>query len=117
MTGYEEFERSQGLGNVGDNKEFVVASISTITVHFNDSTNTSANDTATNLYFDHNAQRHSIVIRPDKTIAISKINGVALTDPITVTSNGYTERFWGGGFNSLEIQVQSTNTDIKIRCI
>lgn len=118
MSGNEEWDREQVTTKVGDNKEFVVVGISTVTVHFNDSSLTSANDTSTDLYFDHNANRHKICLRTDKTLRISKINDVTLTSPITVVAaTSYTERFFGGGYNSLELLIESANTAVKVRVL
>ena len=119
MLDENEFQRDRANTEVGDNKEFSVAAISTITVYFyTEAGTTSASDTASAKYFNTSQRRHKLVIRPDKTILINKLNGVTLTDPITIVGvTSYTEKFGGSGYVSMEIDTQDTATDIKIRCM
>ena len=73
---------------VPDNVEFSVATANTeVTINVqNNSSLTSANDTATQKYTDSNKTRHRYVVGADKAILITKYNGVALTDPRTVVA-------------------------------
>ncbi len=87
----------------GDNKEFAVDGTKTVTIHINDSTKTSTDDTDTDKYFNNLLSASSIAycgsgtaffLRANQTITITKINDITFTDPITVTDNkGHREEF------------------------
>lgn len=103
------------IEGVGDNKEFTVADISTVTIYFNDS-NTSADDTATNRYFDNGSLAKAFTIRPNQTIQILSINGQTFTDPISVFINTvYTEKFDTPTIFKMEILTTVANTHIRLR--
>ena len=86
-------------GGVGENKEFAVATLSDVTLNFNDSSHTSADDTATQKYFDNQIDGSSssvtaFFLRANQTIQIVSMNNVTFTDPITVIANaGHRELF------------------------
>lgn len=112
----------------GDNKEFAVDGTKTITIHINDSTKTSADDTDTDKYFDNNLNANSTVycgsgtaffLRNDQTIQILGMNNITFTDPITVTDNkGHREEFNVRMLETITIrttQSTGTTTNIKFR--
>ena len=109
----------------GENKEFAIAAISDVAVHIDDSSNTSANDTATDKYFDTQinsltssafAKARAFALRPDQTVLITKINGKTLTDPYTAVKNkGIEEQFDNAIISSLTIRTTVVNTNIKLR--
>ncbi len=111
----------------GLNKNFAVDGIKTVTI-FIDSTNTSANDTDTNKYFDNNLSDNNganandaraISIRNDKTIEIISMNLTTFTDPIDITlSKGHKETWDKPHLYKLVIKTtvaSGTTTNIKIR--
>jgi len=109
---------SQGgsIETVGDNKEFGVAAISDVTVHFNDSDNTSANDTATVKYFDTDGLVKVYQLRSDQTVQVVSINGVTMTDPITaVADKGIVEKYDTATVFKMVIRTTVVNTNIKLR--
>ena len=74
----------------GENREFLVASASDVTVFFNggpDSDKTSADDTATEKYTDNYGSRKIYQIRNTEAIQVISINGVTFTEPITVVKD------------------------------
>ncbi len=86
----------------GDNMEFGVDGTKTVNINIG-STNTSANDTDTEKYFDnvlsasgstsYNSAK-AFFLRADQTITIIGINNITFTNPITVTDNkGHREEF------------------------
>lgn len=106
--------------NIGDNKEFGVATVSDVTIFFGKSGVTSANDTATEKYFDNAPGDINSVkgffLRNDKTIVIVSMNDVIFTDPITVTiDKGHKETFGFPQISEMVIRTTDTNTNIKIR--
>ena len=104
------------IETVGDNKEFSVIAISDVTVYFGDNANTSANDTATNKYFDTWGTVKSYQIRSDQTVQIISINGVTMTDPITcVADKGIIEKYDVPTVFKMVIRTSVANTNIKIR--
>jgi len=121
------FERQFTQGYIGENKEFSVANTSTITLNFNDPTGkTSANDNATTgvYYTDVAHPRRKFVLRCNQSIQINKINGVTLTDPISVVigdgsvvpaSAIHKEEYDFPTLISMEIEVLTANTNIKLR--
>jgi len=107
----------------GDNKEFAVAAISDVTVYI-DHANTSANDTATEKYFDNalsdggagQDEARAIFIRNDNTIQIVGMNETTFTDPITITKDvGHRETFDKHWLRSLVIRTTVDDTNIRIR--
>ena len=113
MSSYNSFD------GIGDNKEFAIAAISDVTVWLNGGTtgiNTSANDTATNKYFDNYTTAKAFCLRPNKTVEIVSINGVVLTDPYTaVVDKGITEKLDAPLLFKMVIRTTETNTSIKLR--
>ena len=102
--------------NIGDNKEFAVASASEIDVYFN-SSNTSANDTATTKYVDNNVLIKQLQIRTDQAIQIVGYNGIDFTDPISIVANAsLIEKFDTPTVFRITIRTLTANTNIKIRC-
>jgi len=100
---------------IGDNKEFTITSISDVTLYFN-STQTSADDTETERYFDNGSCVKSFTIRPNQTIQIVSINGVTLTDPITIFINTvYTEKLDTPTIFKMVIRTTVANTHIRMR--
>jgi len=106
--------------NVGDNREFGVSGIATVTVHFgNVGGKTSADDTATDKYVDNHTSGTKFNVRSDQTIKITKINNITLTDPITVLINaGHTEKFTNPVLSSITFETTVTGTtNVKVRVI
>jgi len=102
---------------IGDNKEFTVTDISDVTIHFG-TDNTSANDTATNKYFDNHPYIgvKAFCLRPDQTVEIVSFNGVELTDPYTaVVDKGITEKLDAPFLFKMVIRTTVANTHIKLR--
>mgnify|MGYP001584460985 FL=1 len=105
---------------VGNNMEFVVASISDVTIFFN---NTGA-DSDTEKY-PHNsninqaASARKIAIRPNQTIQIVGMDNVTFKDPITVIINTtWTERFserFGKPISKMILRTTIADTTIRIR--
>ena len=109
-------------GYVGDNKEFSVVTTGEITIHFFNVGNlTSVNDNTTtkNYYFDKNKSTRKYVLRTNQAVEITEINGVVMTDPITValiSSSGYhREEFDDTTAYKIKINILTGNTNIKIR--
>lgn len=104
---------------IGDNKEFAVATISDVTIYFNGGsggTNTSANDTATEKYIDNPHAVKSFALRSDNTVQIVSINGITFTDPYTaVADKGITEKMDSPVIYTMVIRTTATNTNIKLR--
>ena len=109
----------------GENKEFGVATISDVTIHINDSSKTSADDTATDKYLDNQLTESSTAmcgsgtaffLRADQTIQIVGINKITFTDPITVViDKGHREEFNVRILEQIIIRTTVVNTNIKIR--
>ena len=100
---------------IGDNKEFTVTDISDVTVYFNNE-NTSANDTATERYLDNGSLVKSITFRPNQTIHIVSINGVTMTDPISIFINSvYTEKYDTPTIFKMVIRTTVANTHVRLR--
>ncbi len=111
----------------GDNKEFAVDGTKTININIG-SSNTSANDTDTEKYFDNplstsegtsfNSAK-AFFLRNDQTIQIIGMNGITFTDPITVTDNkGHREEFNQPWISKITIRTTlstGSTTKIKIR--
>ncbi len=108
------------IENEGENKEFYVADISDVTVYIGKSGYTSANDTATEKYF-NNAMSpipsaSKISIRSDQTVQIVSMNAVIFTDPVTVIINkGHTELFDTPMIYKLVLRTTVANTLIRLR--
>ena len=104
---------------IGENKEFTVVSISDVTVYFNGGstgTNTSANDTETAKYFDTQGLVKAFTFRPNQTIQIVSMNGVTLTNPISIFINTvYTEKFDVSTVFKLVVRTTVANTHIRLR--
>ena len=112
------FQRTDGIG---DNKEFSVASPSEITIHLGDADSvgkTSANDTATDYYLDTRKSARKFFLRTDQALTITKYNGIALTDPITValvsSAGSHKQEFDALVLMSMSIQTSTANTNLKI---
>ena len=109
----------------GENKEFAIAALSDVTIYINDSSNTSANDTATAKYFDAQvdsitksgfASARAFFLWADQTIKIVSMNGKTFTDPITVTINkGIGENFDYPIIWKMKIRTTVVNTNVKLR--
>ena len=108
----------------GDNREVNLASAVGTEVTFNFcSSNTSADDTETEKYFNNISRpiRHA-VIRPSATILITKMTDntgieTTFTDPITVVTNTaiVEERF--GLIQTITFKVQTNPTNLKLRVV
>jgi len=93
-----------------DNKEPKVVTIGSDVI-FNFSDN--GTDTATTLYYSLGSQgAYSLSIRPSSTVLITKMNGITLTDPITISTAGYSDKYIQ--LRSCEIQTTAANTTIKV---
>jgi len=108
------------IENEGDNKEFYVADISDVTVYIGKSGKTSADDTATERYFNNAmtpiASASKLSIRNDQTIQIVSMNGVTFTDPITIIINkGHTEIFDSPIIYKIVLRTTVVNTLIRMR--
>ena len=102
--------------STGDNLEFNVASTSDVTINFADSSNTSANDTATTKYTDTSKRRKAFCLRPNKAVQIISFNGVALTDPYSCKANGSITENWDTPLiTSIVIRVITADTNLKLR--
>lgn len=102
--------------NIGDNKEFAVATASDVTIYLTNSTNTSANDTATEKYLDNGLAVKTYQLRNNKTCQILSINGVAFTDPITsIVDKGVVEKTDSAIIFKMVIRTLEDNTNIKLR--
>lgn len=106
--------------NEGDNKEIGIADISDVTFYFGKSGVTSANDTATDKYFDNapgdiNSVR-GFFLRSNQTVQIVSMNDIVFTDPITVVINlGHKETFQVPLIFKMVIRTTVVNTNIKLR--
>ncbi len=111
---------------IGDNKEFSVATTGEITIFFNNTSLTSADDDVDNrnYYFDTSKSRRKFVLRVDKSVTITKENGETLTNPITVNIGDgsitpatgiHREEFDTLVLQSITINVLTANTNIKLR--
>ena len=105
----------------GENKEFAIALISDVTIYVNDSTNTSANDTAIKKYFDNQlpnpfASAKKFALRSDNTVQIVSINNVTFTDPYTaIVDKGISETFDVPTVWKMVIRTTAVNTAVKLR--
>lgn len=103
----------------GDNREVGLPTIGDYTFHIGDApTNTSADDTVTDKYFDHPGARTSFCLRTDQTVQIISINGLTFTDPYTCVVNGsITERELkiNEFITKMVIRTTVVNTNIKLR--
>lgn len=111
-------------GSVGDNKEFAVAAISDVNIHIGVSGKTSADDTATDKYFDnlmstdgaYCSTAKAFYIRSDQTVQIVGMNNTTFTNPITVVINkGHRELFDVRQVFKIVIRTTVVNTNLKIR--
>jgi len=101
--------------SMGDNKEFTSTAIEDITIYFVH-TNTSADDTATEKYFNISSATKYLNIRNDQTIQIVSMNDITFTDPITVVINkGHTEKLDVPNLWRMVIRTTTAGTNIKIR--
>jgi len=93
-----------------DNKEPVIVTVGTnVTFNFSDD----GTDTATTYYYNLGSQgAYSLSIRPSASVLITKMNGKTLTDPITVSTAGYTDKYIQ--LRNCEIQTATANTILKI---
>lgn len=93
-----------------DNKEPKIVTIGTdVTFNFSDN----GIDTATTYYYNLGSQgAYSLSIRPSATVLITKMNGKTLTDPITVSTAGYSDKYIQ--LRNCEIQTTAANTTIKV---
>ena len=111
----------------GENKEFGVDGTKTININIG-STNTSANDTDTEKYFDTAlsssgntsfGSARAFFLRNNQTIQILGINNITFTDPITVVINkGHREEFNQPFIFKITIKTTvagGTTTNIKLR--
>jgi len=107
------------IETIGDNREFTVINASDVTVYFNggsDGTKTSADDTATERYYNNNGTVKAFTIRPEETIQIVSMNGTTFADPITVIKNTvYTEKFDTAAVVFMVIRTALANTHVRIR--
>lgn len=114
-------------GGEGDNKEFAVDGTQTVNINL-DSSKTSADDTATEKYFDVNLttsgntpynSARAFFLRNDQTVEIIGMNNVTFTDPITVVLNkGHREEFNQALIFKITIKTTvatGTTTNIKLR--
>ena len=110
----------------GDNKEFAVDGTKTINIILD--SNTSANDTDTEKYFDNDLSAtegtpfntaKAFFLRNNQTIQILGLNNVTFTDPVEVTLNkGHREEFNQPWIFKIKIRTTvatGTTTNIKIR--
>ncbi len=110
----------------GDNKEFAVDGTKTINIILD--SNTSANDTDTEKYFDNDLSAtegtpfntaKAFFLRNNQTIQILGLNNVTFTDPVEVTLNkGHREEFnqpWIFKITIRTTVATGTTTNIKIR--
>lgn len=110
----------------GDNKNFAVDGTKTVTIYI-DHSNTSADDTDTEKYFDNTLsdsgaaqdEAKAISIRNDQTIQIISMNETTFTDPIDVILNkGHRETWDKAWLRKLVIKTTvaaGTTTNLKIR--
>lgn len=103
-------EQSRLFSPKFDNKETVIASSgTTVTFNFRDD----GIDSADTFYYNLGAGgAKSFVLRPSATIIITHINGREMSDPITVTTAGWTDKFLE--VSSLTIDTAADNTSIKL---
>ena len=105
--------------NLGDNREFGVASPSDVTVYFTGGPTgvlTSTSDTATTKYTDSLQSIRAFALRSDQTVQIVSINSVTFTEPITVTADKtHVENLDIGIITSMVIRTLTANTNIKLR--
>ena len=104
----------------GDNKEFAIASISDVTVHFGTSGKTSADDTATDKYFDNTPgdinSAKGIFLRCDQSILVVGMNAITFTDPIFVAKDtSIKETFATPFIFEMVIRTTVVNTNLKLR--
>jgi len=93
-----------------DNKEPLVATLGTnVTFNFKDD----GIDTSTAFYYNlGRSGAYSVSIRPSAIVLITKMNGITLTDPITISTSGYVDKYIE--LRDCEIQTTANNTTIKV---
>ncbi len=104
----------------GDNKEFAIATLSDVTLHFGTSGKTSANDAVTDKYFDNTPGDINSVkgffLRNDQSVLIVSMNAVIFTDPISVPKDkGHKETFATPFIFEMVIRTTVVDTNLKIR--
>jgi len=97
-------------GSPLEHTQLVVTSAGQITV---DIENTGTDD-ATHEYIGYGKVATKVVIRTDKAISITKINGNTLKSPLPIAANG--SFTWANGFqwSSFELDVQDVTANIDI---
>lgn len=113
------------MGGVGDNKEFSVAATGLITVTFRSELNSGDDNTTTGqYYFNIDRTVRKFVLRTNQTIEITRLNGLTLTDPITVAigdgsitpaSGIHKEEYDQPILASMQLRILTTNTNLKLR--
>lgn len=104
----------------GDNKEFAVSGVADVTLHFgNVGGKTSADDTATNKYFDNHVTATKFAVRADQTILEVGVNNKTFTDPVTIILNTtHTEKYDTPFVSKIVLRTTSAGTtNIKVRAI
>lgn len=103
-------EHSRLFPNKSDNKEPTVATLGTdVTFNFKDD----GTDTATTKFYNlGNGGAYHVSIRPSDTVVITTMNGVTLTDPITVSTAGFTDTHTQ--LSSIIIQTTANDTSVKV---
>ena len=102
-------EHARLFGKKVDNKEPTIASISAVEFVFNES----GTDTATAYYYDlGSGGAYHVSIRPSATVLITKVNGVTLSNPITVSTAGYFDKQieW----HTCTIETTAINTILRV---
>jgi len=97
-------------GNVLENTQLIVTTPRQITVEIEDN----GTDDDNNEYLNYGKLATKVVIRTDKTITITKINGKELKQPLAIIANGIFS--WSKGFlwKNFELDVQDVTANIDI---
>ena len=101
---------------IPDNREVLIADAdSEVTINmFNSDGYTSANDTATNKYFDVSKTRTRYSITADQAFQILAYNGTALTNARNVAANAVFQESEVPALTSIKIKSLVANTTIKL---
>ena len=114
---------SQYESSIGDNIEFTAVAIGDYEIFMQHNDNTSANDTEFKKYPDNQngiggsgATASKFIVRADASIDLVELNGVALTDPITIVADkSHAELRNTPIIFKMKLRTGATNTAIKVR--
>lgn len=110
---------SYASDGIGDNKELALSVAGNdYTLHFTNSDSlTSADDTASDFYFDNLTLTKKFNLRTDQALRIVSFNGRTLTDPILVAANAQLTRdFEVPLLRTMVLRTTAADTNVQVLC-